>query len=80
MPYLGEIQEAKWVGQQRSRPLALLGRVRQLLSRELDTGDLPPTVHYVSAPNGRRWLCRPSVAVSTHTVGAVSTHTVRQEH
>ena len=39
-------QEATWVKSQRSKPLALLGRVRQALQRECDDGDLNPTQHY----------------------------------
>ena len=40
-------EECKWVCQQRSRPLALLARVRQGLYNQLETGQLPPTQHYM---------------------------------
>ncbi len=39
--------EVAWVSSQRSRPLALLGRVRQVLYREFEAGLLPPTQHYM---------------------------------
>uniref|UniRef100_A0A6U9DTU1 Uncharacterized protein n=2 Tax=Emiliania huxleyi TaxID=2903 RepID=A0A6U9DTU1_EMIHU len=41
-----DAEEASWVVSQRSRPLALLGRVRQVLMRELDAGELSATQHY----------------------------------
>lgn len=41
-----DAQEAKWVATQRSKPLALLGRIRQVLMVELSDGDLEPTQHF----------------------------------
>ena len=37
--------ECKWISTQRSRPSALLQRVRKLLYRELNEGNLPTTTH-----------------------------------
>ena len=39
--------QVKWVSAQRSRPLAILGRVRRILYREVAAGELPPTQHYM---------------------------------
>ena len=38
--------EASWVAAQRSRPLALLGRIRRVLVTELGSGRLHPAVYY----------------------------------
>lgn len=41
-----EESECRWVSDQRSRPIALLNRVRQVMHRELQRGALTPTMHY----------------------------------
>ena len=41
-----EESECRWVSDQRSRPIALLNRVRQVMHRELQRGNLSPTQHY----------------------------------